>query len=98
MCHSDVTSTQVDSFHGLVNPFWTGLEWQKLCPAGAKISFSFVTANLSQLGEMGNNVGRVKISTSGLTAHACCPYSGITLVRVNGETAESGLDFTYARL
>lgn len=26
----------------------------------------------------------LKISTSGLTAHACCPYSGITLVRVNG--------------
>lgn len=27
--------------------------------------------------------GNYKISTSGLTAHACCPYSGITLVRVN---------------
>lgn len=27
--------------------------------------------------------GNCKISTSGLTAHACCPYSGITLVRVN---------------
>lgn len=25
----------------------------------------------------------VKYTTSGLTAHACCPYSGITLVRVS---------------
>lgn len=37
-------------------------------------------------------------TTSGLTAHACFPYSGITLVRVNRGAAESGLDFTYNRL
>lgn len=41
-------------------------------------------------------------TTSGLTAHACFPYSGITLARVNGgvgvAAAESGLDFTYNRL
>lgn len=71
-----------------------GLVWNSNSPAGDKNMLQ--KAHL-QLREMENS--RVTAATtSGLTAHACCPYSGITLVRVNRGAAGSGLDFARNRL